>query len=221
MARGRRKTRLRKTASAHRRRMIGRNRWHPADLLKKRSSRTERSGLKRRMPSKYRQQIERVEKSAGGRKALARYRKFWGIPYPTAISTVTLPGKGSTTLVGMGVSPKVLVANGPDAKTATKVRTFKGKRIVATNTSGDRIIILNGRGSRKATKRKLRFIGWAPETHYLPTKGMESAGTFKKGKYWVHQHDDDGGRWPKVYRDQAGNFVYAPGTYKVTDWIRR
>jgi hypothetical protein len=49
---------------------------------------------------------------------------------------------------------------------------------------------------------------------------MENAGTFKIGKYWVHEHDDEGGKFPEVYKDGAGNFIYAPGTMRIDEWLR-
>jgi hypothetical protein len=214
MTRSRRRyKKLKHKASRLRKRMISRNRRHPRRRRRFRNY----SRLKKRMPSRYKQALEKVEKTSSGRKALARYRKFWGLEYPTSISQIDIPGvKKGETVVGMGTSPKVILADGPNKKSATRIRQVRGKRILATNTTGTRMYIV-GKGKNSGKKR---FVGWAPETHYVPTKAMEKAGTHKKGKYWVHLHNDDGGKWPKVF--QAGNaFIYAPGTYRVTDWIRR
>ncbi len=177
--------------------------------------------LEERMPGNYRRQLEELKKSPEGRKALARYKKFWGIPFPTEIRTVEVPGPKNKKmyLVGMGVSPEVHISEGKK-KSPGKRKVRKGKRIAATTADGKRIVILSGKDS-KATKQELKRLGFAPETHYVPTNQMEDAGTFKKGKYWVHLHSDEGGEYPPLYEDQAGNFWYGPGTYSVDKWIRR
>lgn len=179
------------------------------------------------MPAAYREMLQRVSKSAGGRKALKKYKKFWGIPYPTNVSQFKIPGnlpgaggrKGKAVLVGMGRSPMIVLANGPKGK-ATQIRRFRRKGVAAFNINGNRIYLLSGKQSRRKGS-KLKFIGWAAETHYVPTGPMEKAGTFKKGRYWVHEHHESGGKWPKAYVDSAGNVIYGPGTYRITDWIRR
>jgi hypothetical protein len=164
--------------------------------------------------------LDRVRKDPKGRKALARYKKFWGLSHPTEIKTLEIPGPRNKTvfLVGMGRSPQVNLANG-NSKGAVRKRV-RGKFLAATDAEGKRIFMLSGRSS-KDSKARTKFVGYAPETHYIPTDKMENAGTFKKGRYWVHKHDDDGGAWPVVKKDQAGNFVYEPGTYRVKDWIYR
>jgi hypothetical protein len=202
-------------AAKLRKRMIARNRKHPADAQKRKIS---KAGLAEKMSPAYKKMLAKVEGTAEGRKALARYRKFWGIPYPTDIRIIDLPGPKTKTkfLVGMGRAGK----GGKIQKKDGGTTRAKGAKIAAVDASGKQIFLLSGRNST-APEQKLTEVGVAEETHYVPTGTMEKAGTFKKNKYWVHRHDDDGGRFPKVYKDQAGNYVYGRGTYSVTDWIRR
>lgn len=195
--------------------MIARNRSHPADADKKSFDKTK---VRRGMSAKYKKMLDKVEGTAEGRKALARYRKFWGIPYPTDIRIIEMPGPAKKTkfLVGMGKTGK----GGKIQKKDGGMTSAKGVRYAATDASGKQIFLLTGRNS-KSTSQDLTEVGVVEETHYVPTGTMEKAGTFKKNKYWVHRHDDDGGRFPKVYKDAAGNYIYGRGTYSVTDWIRR
>lgn len=195
--------------------MIAFNRKHPEDGLKRKY---DVKAIRASMPAKFREALEQVERSAEGRKALARFRKFTGLPFPTDIRIIDMPGVGSRTkyLVGMGRAGKGGKIRTEDGKTTTA----KGAKWVATDASGKRIYLLTGRNSKKTSKR-LRKVGQVEETHYVPTAKQEKAGTFKKGKYWVHRHDDDGGRFPDVFVDDAGNYIYGRGTYSVTDWIRR
>ena len=171
----------------------------------------------RHMPERFRALYEKVKATPEGRKALARYKRFWGI-MPTEIRTIELPGpKGRTKfLVGMGRAGqggKIQTEDGRKTKA-------KGAKYVACDANGKRIFLLSGKNSSASVSR-LRRVGRAEETHYVPTASQERAGTFKRNKYWVHRHDDEGGKYPVVYRDQAGNYIYGPGTYSVTDWIRR
>jgi len=193
--------------------MIARN-SHPADALK---TNFDVRDYERDMPEQFRELYEQVKGSAEGRKALARYKKFWGI-MPTQIKVIKMPGPKSKTkyLVGMGRTGqggKIIKADGSKTKA-------KGVRWAATDAAGKRIFLLSGRDS-DAGHAELQDVGHAEETHYVPTNAQEDAGTFKKDKYWVHRHDDDGGKFPAVSKDQAGNYIYGPGTYRVTDWIRR
>jgi hypothetical protein len=170
------------------------------------------------MSPAFREALKKVESTAEGRKALARFRKFTGLPFPTDIRVIDMPGVGNKNkyLVGMGTAGKGGKIQTLDGKT---IRA-KGAKWVATDASGKRIYLLTGKNSKSKSKR-LRKVGKVEETHYVPTAKQEKAGTFKKGKYWVHRHDDDGGRFPDVYVDDAGNYIYGRGTYSVTDWIRR
>jgi hypothetical protein len=199
-------------AGVLRKRMISRNFSHPADGQK---AGFNVRGYERDMPADFRRLYRKVKGSSTGRKALARYKKFWGI-MPTGITEVEVPwGEGETVLVGMGKAGKGKIRL-PSGRTVGA----KGSKTVACDASGRRIVLLSGR-NKKGGKARLHEVGVAEETHYVPTPAMENAKTFKKGAYWVHRHDDDGGRFPKVFKDQAGNYVYGKGTYTVTDWIRR
>jgi len=212
--RGKKKSKFHRIASKHRKRMIAANRRkHP----KRRKLNFARAG---HAHNRKFNNFDKITQSRSGKKALARYRKFWGIEFPTSVKQGRTPGSSNHEfLVGMGISPKVILADGPKGK-ETRKWEVKGKRTLATNVTGTRMFVLSGKNSNDRSE-KLKFVGYAPETHYIPTKKMENAGTHKKGKYWIHKHDDDGGRWPKVYQDSAGNFLYGPGTYSVTDWIRK
>ncbi len=165
--------------------------------------------------------LSRVVKTKAGKNALARYRRFWGLKSPPAIKVLDVPGMPKNgVLVGLGRCPALSVANGPRGE-ATKVKRSRHTGIVATNPSGTRLYILSGKSARRGGSRKLKFLGYAPMTEYIPTKAMEKSGTFKKGKWWQHKHHDNGGKWPKIYKDSAGNIIYAKGTYRVGKWIER
>jgi hypothetical protein len=170
------------------------------------------------MPRDYRQAFEKISRSRAGKKALAKYRKFIGIPAPTNISTINDGSRGTKFLVGMGRVPMVLLADGPEGK-HRKIKKIRGKWIGATNAAGTKIYLLK-KSSRGPVGKKLKFVGYAPETHYVLTPAQEKAGSFKRGKYWIHKHGrEEKGKWPRVYRDSSGNFVYGPGTYRVGAWI--
>lgn len=214
-AKGRKRASLRRTASKHRARMIRRNRAHPEEGRPK----YNRKALERAMPTKYRALIQQVMKTKSGRQALKKYRSFIGLPFPTEIKTLDIGPKNKTVFaVGMGRCPLVQVADGPRGK-HKKIKKYRGKFTPVFSPDGRRIAILSGR--TKGYGKNVKFVGYAPETHYIMSNDMEAAGSFKRGKYWVHQHHDEGGRWPKVYRDAAGNFFYGPGTYRVGAWIRK
>jgi hypothetical protein len=194
--------------------MIGRNR-HPVDGKKKYGR------LVGKMPAQYREQLGRILKTKAGQKVLKKYRQLTGLPWPTEIVKLDVPGPKNKAIVlaSIGKSPQVQLADGPTNR-ASSVKKVRGRGWVATDSSGKRIFILSGKNSN-APKGKLKFAGWAPETHYVLSDAEENAGSFKRGKYWVHEHKDEGGKWPKVFKDQAGNFFYAPGTYRVGKWIRK
>lgn len=190
------------------------NRSHPEDDQR---LKIDVKAYEREMPEKFRGLYNQVKKSPEGKKALSRFKKFWGI-MPTDIRIVEMPGPKNKTkyLVGMGRAG----TGGKIRKEGGGTTRAKGAKLVATDASGKRIFLLSGKNS-SAPRANLRKVGRVEETHYVPTPDQEAAGTFKKNKYWVHRHDDEGGKFPDVYKDQAGNYIYAPGTYSVTDWIRR
>ena len=211
-SKGRKRSKLHRRASSLRKRLVAANHSDVAQPFTKEELRE----LPKRMSKKYRHMLGEALSTKSGRAALKRYRKFTGLPWPTEIVVMETPGRGRRTLTGMGSTPVAVLADRRGGK--KRKRRFNG--LVACDSTGRRIEILRGRNS-KAKKPRLRQVGFAAETHYVPTRLEERAGTFKRGRYWVHEHNDEGGRWPKVYEDQAGNLIYGKGTYKVTDWIRR
>lgn len=169
---------------------------------------------RRRNPSRSAYTLHWKKASSRGRSLL---KKFWGVKRAPTIRIVSgsLPGVGKrSTLVGLGQSPAITIADGPKQSHTKMVRRKHHGQLVSDAT-GKRLFILKGRppGGR------LKFLGWVPTTEYLPYPGVESMGSFKKGKHWVHSHDDANGRWPKVYADQNGNYVYARGSYRVGKWL--
>jgi len=169
-----------------------------------------------------------LKRTSVGRAALRAYETFWELPYPPELKVMKLKdgkrkrnaGRGKKEGVwvtaGLGRSPVVLIAK----KRGGRATKLYGNRKLALDPVSRRLLILNPK-SRGPIGEDLEFVGYAPETHYVPTRKMELAGTFKKGKYWVHAHDDDGGVWPEVYKDSSGNFIYGKGTYRVDRWLRR
>lgn len=213
---------LTRKASKARRAMIAYNRLHPEDDLARKWTPSEKRAYLKRKPAWYRKQIAGLKRTRAGRAALKAYEMFWELPYPPELQVRKLKDargrkKGGIWITaGLGRSPLVLLAK----KRGGKVRRIKGNRQLALDPLSRRLLILNPT-SKGPIGEKLKFVGFAPETHYVPTRKMELLGTFKKGKYWVHSHDDDGGQWPEVYRDSSGNFIYGKGTYKVDRWLRR
>lgn len=211
---GHRRQAHRRKAAKLRKRMIGKNRNHNEDLLKQKVNLDD---YEREMPEKFRELYDQVMGMEEGRKALDKYIEFWGVP-PTRIHVFKIPGPSdkAKVFVGMGHTGKGGKIRTPDGR----VTRAKGVRFAATDPDGKRIFLFTGKDS-DAPGSKLKKVGVAEETHYVPTRAMEKAGTFKKDKYWVHRHDDDGGEFPEVFRDQAGNYIYGEGTYRINDWIRR
>lgn len=210
---------LRKEASDIRSRMIKENRHHAADDLPK----AEYGDLESEMPAAYRKQLNRVKKLPKGKKALKLYERFWGLPYPTEIKEFDIPGPKDKTvvMVGMGWNEEAHLADGPEGKDK-KHWTLKGKRIPALDADGKKVFLLKGKDS-KAAKRKLKKLGYAPKTIYIPTPDMEKAGTKKKKTIWVHHHNkEEGGKYPEVFEDQAGNLILNSETLWVDKqgWLR-
>jgi hypothetical protein len=162
--------------------------------------------------------MARILKMRGGREALKRYRRFWGIKHPPTIVRVEMPGpKGSKVLVGMGKSPALNLADGPEGRERRKIRR-RHRGIVACDASGRQIFILRtGRGKRGNGRKRL--VGYANILEYIPTRAIEKAGSFKRHKHWIHEMGEEGGTWPKVYRDEKGNYVFSRGSYRVGKWV--
>lgn len=200
------------------------------DLLRQYRRRPEAKTLKRaarvrrRMinPQHWGNALKSVQVNAQGRKALAKFKKFWGLRAPTQIELIEGTKGKARFLVGMGYSPNVVLASRPNKRGENvkriKTKKVRGRFAVACDPAGRRIYLI--RKKRGPIGKKLRFVGYAAETHYIPNRRVEKAGSFKRGKHWVHSHADEGGRFPKVYRDSSGNFIYGPGTYRIGKWIR-
>lgn len=186
-----------------------RNRWHPEDAY---AGTPKTRGLLKRASPQYRKRLKRRTSSREGKEALRRFRAFTGVPYPPEI--LNIPAPGNKTMVGMGKAPEIVYHDG------RKVVRRKGSWFGVFNAKGRRIVLLNRRKGIPKHPRK-RYLGRMVETHYILPKGVEIAGSFKRGKYWIHEHKDEGGRWPKGFVDQNGNIWYAPGTYRIGRWIRR
>jgi hypothetical protein len=174
----------------------------------------------RGMPEDYKQKLDQIAKTNTGKKALHKYRQFWGIPHPTDIDEMEDGKSKNTVLVGAGRTTGVYLADTSNYEDKTKTWNIKRAGRIAFDVNGRRVFILSN-GSQKNFGKDLKFVGYARETHYIPTGKMEKAGSFKKGKYWIHKADDDGGRFPRVYKDKAGNFIYAPGTLRINKWMER
>lgn len=169
-------------------------------------------------PRKYKQFRKKAIRSKAAKKTERKFQQFWGIRY--APNVISEPGlKKNVWLAGMGNSPGVFLADAPEGR-ETKRWKVPGRYLAATNASGNRIYLLRRRGLKKFGQ-KPKFVGYAFKTDYVPTGAIEKAGSHKSNRRWTHSHGrDERGRWPKVYRDAGGNYIYGPGTYRVTDWIR-
>lgn len=217
------RAKFRRKLSTVRKRLIRRN-AHPVKLDKRQAMYAWTKWWRKKSASfrkKYSALMQKVLRRKDGRRMLRKFTRFTGLPYPTEIKTVQLPGpkNRSTVLSGMGRSPRALIADGPEGKNSG-TKQLRGKFTPVATPDG-KILLLSGRNS-KDTKGKKKFAGYAPETHYVPTSEMERAGTFKRGKYWVHLHGkEENGRWPKVFVDSAGNIHYGKSTYRISDWLYR
>jgi len=175
------------------------------------------------MPEPYKQALSNYAATKEGRKALSRYRKFWGVPYPVELDDYEIPGPNKTVrMVGLGTTPHAYISGKPQGK-GGRARRIKGPFLVVADANGKQVMLLRKRKSkqRRGNRRKKKFLGWVPQTDYVPSAALEKAGTFKRGKYWVHKHDDEGGTWPKAWQDQQGNIIYGPSTLRVDKWMRR
>lgn len=185
--------------------------WHPKPQRRVPKYRPSRA------PKKYRDMLARATRGSQGKKALSRFRKFWGISTPPTV--IAEPGvKKNIVLTGLADTNGVYLADAPEGR-ETKKWVVRGKFMAATDAAGRRLFILRRKGLKKFGQ-KPKFVGYARETHYVPTGEIERAGSHKSNRHWVHQHGrEEKGRWPKVFKDAGGNYLYAPGTYRVTQWI--
>lgn len=179
---------------------------------------------KKRKPT-YNGVLSRVGKTKIGRKLLGLYRKFHGLKKPSTIKVFDIPGKGKKTFVGLGVSPALTIADGPNKERARKIKRYKRRGYLLSNAGGTKMFVLYPK--RKGRVKKKKFLGWAVQTEYVPTRDTEKDGSPKRGKHWIHTHGQASahekipGKWPKVYELPNGMIEYARGTYRISDWIRR
>lgn len=152
-----------------------------------------------------------------GRKVLSRFKRFWGVKDPPKLKVVNSPGGGHIDLVGLGDCPHVNLADGPQGRCKRRWK-LKKRGILACNPEGTRLYVLSGKSVPGKPKK---LLGYCPMTEYIPSVEIEKMGSFKKGRHWQHEHNERGGKWPKVYSDGKGNIIYGPGTYTVGKWIER
>jgi len=171
------------------------------------------------------QSLMQIRQSRAGQKAFDIHKLFWGVD-PQALIQVRTPGRRRNRVVAsLGRSPAVHLSNRAyERARGIRRRRIKhrGRLLVTASRRGRRLMILNVRKGIPA-KPRLKFVGWAPVTEYIPSPDIERAGTFKKGKRWVHDHDHNRGKWPKVWKDQHGNYYYGKATYFIGDrgWLER
>ena len=183
-------------------------------LKRVRGTRKGRLASAKRRPT-YADAFRKATRSRDGKKALSRFKRFWKLPTPPELKVMPGPEK---VFVGLGISPAVNIASTPAKTEKTRIVRKRHRALLVTNSSGRRMWIV--RSKRGLPKRPvLTCVGWCPRTEYLPTPAMEKARTPKARRHWVHEHTEGGGKWPKLYRDQLGNYHYGRGTYKVSDWI--
>ncbi len=163
-----------------------------------------------------------------------RYKKFWKIAGPPSVKTLpgNLPGlKGTNWLVGLGYTKVALLSSGDKGVKGSKKRKVHGRWHVTTDGKGKQIFLLSG----NPVSGPLKQVGYAHETHYIPSADIEKAGTHKAGTYWRHIHgvdDEKRGvpksklKYPPVFADRNGkvdaksNFFYGKTPLgKVTDWM--
>lgn len=172
--------------------------------------------VRRKKASGYSKYMTEAMRTRSGKKALARYRRFWGIKHPPTVKRYGSGGK-TTVLVGLGRSPAVSIADGPKGR-AKKIRRIRHSGTLATDAGGRRLYILKSRG-REPGKKNLKFLGWSPTVEYIPTRAIEKSGSFKRNRHWIHKFGEEGGSWPKIFKDKNGNYVYSKSSFKVGKWI--
>lgn len=164
----------------------------------------------------YETAYRRLKKRRTGRRVLSRFRKFWGVDDPPKLKVIG-SGPGNIDLVDLGTCPHVNLADGPHGRSRRRWK-IKKRGILACNPSGTRLYVLSG---KTVPGKPKRFLGYCPMTEYIPSVEIERMGSFKKGRHWQHEHNERGGRWPKLYSDGRGNIIYGRGSYRVGKWIER
>jgi len=208
-----------KQASAYRKRLIAAN---PGSSHKACSM----------MDAASRRMYQNAQKTQAGRKVAKLFKEFWKVPCPPSIKLLPGGPKGKTIpLVGMGYTLVVHLSSKDKGERGGTKRVLKGRWHVATEGTGRQVLLL----STRPISGKWGFVGFAPETHYIPPPDVEAAGTHKAGLEWRHRHGKDDKKqgippaklhWPKVYADRGGktdansNFLYGTTpTARISDWM--
>ncbi len=230
---------LAKRAAHMRKRMIAANfgRHKSVPLVK-----SPKSALAK-MPPEFRKMYQWITASKDGKKVDRGFREFWNLPFPPEIKMVPGGPKDKVIpLMGMGECPEVHLST--ENKGGGGKRTvIKGKWKIGTDASRKHLFILGNRPEKKPYK----FVGYAPETNYIPSKDIEEQLTkmlksgrltkdqaAKLGKWWRHIHGENDSdkqvpesrlKWPAMYADRNGkvdkdsNFISdKTPTFKVRDW---
>jgi len=152
-----------------------------------------------------------------GKQALRRHNRFWGLKGIPKLKTKAVPGiKDKEAWVGLGRSPGIVIANGPNPKKATKIKLIKAAGELVADHAGRRMIWLRNRRKKSNGKLIKRFLGWVKKSIYIPYRDIEKAGSSKSKTEWHHEHGaEERGKWPKAFIDQNGNIHYSKGTYRV------
>ncbi len=212
--------RLGRKASAYRKKMIARNRGHTSGKMRICS-----------MSPGSKQLYGKLLRTKDGQAVAKRFKQFWSLSCPPSVKSIPGGPKGVVPLVGMGHTDKVLLSTGQKGERGKNTKTLKGRWDVATEKTGKHVILL----TKRPMSGKLVFVGYAPETFYVPPPDIEAAGTHKAGFVWRHIHGASDGNekikkseliWPKVYADRGGlvdkdsNFVYGSTKHgKITTWM--
>lgn len=154
-----------------------------------------------------------------GRKALKRFKSFWGLKAPCSLR-LTADGKQTPVLVSLGRCPCLEIADAPEGK-HKRIRRVRMGGYLASNPQGTRLFVIRNlkRGLSKGARKPLGFVAAA---EYVPTTAMERAGTFKTGATWHHSFGkDEKGRWPRAWSDKNGNVIFGASTYRVAGrWLQ-
>ncbi len=213
--------RLGRKASVFRKRMIAANKGgHTTGKMQKCSMSPESKKL-----------YGQLLRTSDGKAVAKRFKQFWKLSCPPSVKPIAGGPKGVVPLLGMGHTDKVLISNGQKGQQGKQTRTIKGRWNVATEKTGKHVILL----TKRPMSGKLVFVGYAPETFYIPPPDIEKAGTHKAGFVWRHIHGAADGNakipkaqlvWPKVYADRGGkvdvssNFVYGSTKHgRITTWM--
>lgn len=145
------------------------------------------------------------------------FKRFWGT-YPERLKRIGT-GNRRITLVSLGRTPAITLADGPRSHHKRTRRVLLHGRILAVRPSGRGMVVLNPRRGLP-DKPRLKPLGWVSVTEYVAVGGAKRG--FKgRGTHWFHEHSDAGGKWPRAYEDQNGNIHYRAGSYRVGKWITR